>query len=163
MLQNRIKTDPLFQELSSLLSPMGLQVVDAIRNDTPQGVQMILSVYSPGKEVDTDDLAEVYNIVYPRYQVLFGSRDLSLEVSSPGLQRNLRDVYEFSVFKGRLAKVYSNAYSSWIEGYIEGNDDVSLTLREAVIQDKDEKRDMIDIPYSDISKAKLSFRWEEDR
>lgn len=162
MLQNRIKDDPLFNELSRLLSPMGLQVVDAIRNDTPQGVQMILSVYASDHEVNTDDLAEVYNIVFPRYQVVFGERDLSLEVSSPGLQRNLRDVYEFSVFEGKLARVYSTSCSSWVEGYIVSSDDDGVTLRDAVIADTEEKSAEMKLSFSDIAKAKLAFRWEEE-
>lgn len=162
MLQNRIKNDPLFNEISHLLAPMGLQVVDAIKNDTPQGVQMILSVYSADHEVNTDDLAEVYNIIFPRYQVVFGERDLSLEVSSPGLQRNLRDIYEFSVFEGKLARVYSTSVSSWVEGYIEASDDESVTLRDAIIADTEEKRAEMKLSYTDIAKAKLAFRWEEE-
>jgi len=162
MLGKGIEKNPLFIEVSTLIAPMGLETVDAIRNDTPAGVQMVITICSKEREVNTDDLSEVYNILYPRYQVLLGERDLSLEVSSPGLQRNLRDVYEFEVFQGKLVRVYSVDHSSWIEGYIEKKTEDSLILKEAIIVDTEEKSEELCLPLSDIAKAKLSFRWEEN-
>ncbi len=161
MLGKGIEKNPLFIEISELIAPMGLSLVDAIRNDTAAGVQMVITIFSKEREVNTDDLSEVYNIIYPRYQVLLGERDLSLEVSSPGLQRNLRDYYEFEIFQGKMSRVYSVSTSSWIEGYINKTIDDSVVLTEAVIVDTEEKKAEMVIPFSDIAKAKLSFRWEE--
>ena len=161
MLSNGIEKNPLFEEINSLLEAMNLKAVDCIKNDTPQGVQMIITVYSPEREITTDDLAAVYNIIYPRYQVIFGDRDLMLEVSSPGLQRSLRDTYEFSLFTSRLVKVYTTKYSSWVEGYIEHSDEKSVTLRDAVIIDTGSEEKEITLPFTEVQKAKLSFRWEE--
>ena len=116
MLAKGIKESKLYREMSELLEPMGLLVVDAVKNETAQGVQLIITVFSPEREVNTDDLAEVYNIVYPRYSVIYQDRDLSLEVSSPGMTRNFKDIHEFELFKGRLVRVYSSTFSTWIEG-----------------------------------------------
>lgn len=163
MLGKGIEKSPLFIEISELIAPMGLSLVDAIRNDTAAGVQMVITIFSKEREVNTDDLSEVYNVIYPRYQVLLGERDLSLEVSSPGLQRNLRDYYEFKVFQGKMSRLYSVSISSWIEGYIERVTEDSVVLTEAIVVDTQEEKEEIELPFSDIAKAKLSFRWEENK
>ncbi len=60
-----------------------------------------------------------------------------------------------------MSRVYSVSTSSWIEGYINKTIDDSVVLTEAVIVDTEEKKAEMVIPFSDIAKAKLSFRWEE--
>ena len=92
--------------------------------------------------------------------VIFGDRDLELEVSSPGLQRSFKDVIEFSIFRGKLVRAYSVSFSSYITGKIDSADDGFVTLSECSIEDSGEKRDSITLPYSDIAKAKLEYRWE---
>jgi len=161
MLSNDIRENALFNELDGLISAMGLRVVDAVRNDLPGGCQMIVTVYSSEREVNTDDLAMVYNVVYPRYQLLLGERDLSLEVSSPGLTRSFKDFYEFELFKGKVARVYSSTYSSWIEGVIDNVENSTVSLLEAEIQDTGERFEKLVLSFSEIQKAKLSYRWEE--
>ena len=84
MLRNEIKENSLFTQVQDLIAPMGYKVVDVQKRETPGGVELYLTVFLADRDVTTDDLAEVYNIVYPRYQVIFGRRDLTLEVSSPG-------------------------------------------------------------------------------
>ena len=161
MLNNCIRETKLFKELSALLSATDYQLVDAVLNETANSVTMSVFIYSKDREVDTSDLSKVYNVIYPRYQVILGNRDLSLEVSSPGLQRNIKDYYEFNIFKGKLVRVYSAKYSSYIEGYINEVHDDSLLLNEVIIIDKNENLEQLEIAFSDIQKAKLSFRWEE--
>lgn len=160
MLGKDIEKNALFIEVGEIVSAMDLVLVDCIKNETAQGIHMIVTVYSAEREVNTDDLAEVYNVIYPRYQVVFGDRDLTLEVSSPGLQRNFRNEYEFSVFSGKLVRVYSAKYSSWLEAYIEENDEQGVKLRDVLVVDTEERLDELVLPFSDIQKAKLAFRWE---
>ena len=163
MLSNNIRSSALFNELSELLSGMDLKVVDCVKNETAQGIQLIVTIFSPNREVNTDDLAEVYNILYPRYSVIFQDRDLSLEVSSPGLTRNLKDFYEFSVFIGKLVRVYSTTYACWVEGYISSNSDESVTLTSALIVDTNETKEELVLSYGEIQKAKLAYRWEDSK
>ncbi len=163
MLRNEIKENSLFTQVQDLIAPMGYKVVDVQKRETPGGVELYLTVFLADRDVTTDDLAEVYNIVYPRYQVIFGRRDLTLEVSSPGMQRNFKDVYEFTLFKGKLVKVYSSAYSSNIEGTINDADDNGVTLTSAVVQDTGEGFETLSLSYDEIQKAKLTYRWEEKK
>ena len=100
-------------------------------------------------------------ILYPRYSVIFQDRDLSLEVSSPGLTRNFKDFYEFVLFNEKLVRVYSTKYSCWVEGYISTCTNESVTLKSALIVDTNETKEELTLSFGEIQKAKLAYRWEE--
>ena len=64
--------------------------------------------------------------------MIFADRDMELEVSSPGLQRSFKDIIEFSIFSGKLVRVYSVSASAYIVGTIANADESSpkrLTTR----------------------------------
>lgn len=163
MLRKDIEKDPLFREVEKLVAPMGFCVVDVSRSDTSSSIQLHVVVSSPDHDITTDDLAAVYNVVYPRYSVLWNTRDLVLEVSSPGLQRTFKDAYEFRVFTGKLVKLYSSALSATLEGVIESSDEASVTLTDVTVLDRNEKHEWLTIPFAEIQKAKLTYRWEEKK
>ena len=151
MLTEEAGKSRLFSEIDELVRGLSLKTVEAV-DAVHQGTHhMRVVVYKPDGDVNTDDLASVYNIIYPRYSVIFGDRDLELEVSSPGLQRNFKDVIEFSIFTGKLVRVYSISRSSYIIGRIN--------LDDAEIEGGD-SLGTITLPFCDIAKAKLEYRWE---
>lgn len=160
MLTEDARESRLFKEIEELMEGLSLRTVEAV-DAVHQGTHhMRVVVYKENEEVNTDDLSAAYNIIYPRYSVIFGDRDLELEVSSPGLQRSFKDVIEFSIFRGKLVRAYSVSFSSYITGKIDSADDGFVTLSGCSIEDSGEKRDSITLPYSDIAKAKLEYRWE---
>ena len=160
MLTNTVKESRLYQEIEQLMSAIGLRTVEASAADIQGSKMLKVVVYKEGSEVNTDDLATAYNIIYPRYSVIFSDRDLQLEVSSPGLQRTLKDVIEFSVFRGKGVRCYSVPDSCYIIGTIESCDDESVTLSGYSKEGKDESGKAITLLFSDIAKAKLEYRWE---
>ena len=160
MLTNDAVTSSLYMEVSSLLNGLGLSTVEA-QDTVHQGTHsMRVVVYRSDREVNTDDLANAYNIIYPRYSVIFSDRDLELEVSSPGLQRSFKDTVEFSIFTGKLVRVYVSSYSSYVTGTIKEAGEDSVTLTGCMIEDKGEEHESLIVPFSDIAKAKLEYRWE---
>lgn len=160
MLTNTVKESRLYQEIEQLMSAIGLKTVEASAADIQGSKMLKVVVYKEGSEVNTDDLATAYNIIYPRYSVIFSDRDLQLEVSSPGLQRTLKDVIEFSVFRGKGVRCYSVPDSCYIIGTIASCDDESVTLSDYSKEGKDESGKAITLLFSDIAKAKLEYRWE---
>ena len=160
MLTDNALTDPLYGEIDGLMSAIGLRTVEAV-SSVHQGMRsMRVVVYKEDGEVNTDDLAAAYNLIYPRYSIIYSDRDLQLEVSSPGLQRTFKDVMEFSVFRGKLVRAYSISRSCYITGRIEEAGDDSVTLSGCTAEDTGERVERIVLPYSDIAKAKLEYRWE---
>lgn len=146
----------LFLDLASLIEPMGYKLVEASRSEHKGTVSLRMLCYKGGDGITTEDLEAIYNVVYPRYSVLW-TRDLELEVSSPGINRNIKDIGEFKIFLGKTVRVYAQSKSSYVVGKIEKADDDNLYLSSYLIEDTKEEGEEISIEYSDISKAKLDY------
>lgn len=146
----------LFLDLASLIEPMGYKLVEASRSEHKGTVSLRMLCYKGGDGITTEDLEAIYNVVYPRYSVLW-TRDLELEVSSPGINRNIKDIGEFKIFLGKTVRVYVQSKSSYVVGKIEKADDDNLYLSSYLIEDTKEEGEEIRIEYSDISKAKLDY------
>lgn len=146
----------LFLDLASLIEPMGYKLVEASRSEHKGTVSLRMLCYKGGDGITTEDLEAIYNVVYPRYSVLW-TRDLELEVSSPGINRNIKDIGEFKIFLGKTVRVYVQSKSSYVVGKIEKADDDYLYLSSYLIEDTKEEGEEIRIEYSDISKAKLDY------
>ncbi len=159
MLKDEASQSQLVRDIESLVSSRGLKVVEATTSVHQGSASMTVVLFRQEEEINTDDLAASYNLIYPRYSIILGERDLQLEVSSPGLQRNLKDVMEFSVFRGKDVRCYSISRSSYAVGRIESADGSSVTLSDAYFEGEEEKS-VITLPFSDIAKAKLEYRWE---
>ncbi|MCQ2148480.1 MAG: hypothetical protein MJZ16_13350 [Bacteroidales bacterium] len=161
MLTSDSKTKKLFQDIEALMESLELKTVEVAANDQKNSKSMRVVLAKAGEEITTDDLEKAYNIIYPRYEILSGDRDLTLEVSSPGMQRNFKDTLEFDVFKGKSVRVYSVKNSCYVTGKIASSDEKAVTLENYLIEDKKETGESITIDFSDIAKAKLECRWED--
>lgn len=161
MLKTGQKENQDRKEIEALIGSDTMKVVECTKGETPYGTNMKVTLYTTDHEITTDELATSYNILYPRFSVILGDRDLNLEVSSPGLQRNFKDYYEFEVFTGKCVRVYSDVYSSWIIGDIVESVDNTVKLKNVIVEDTKEKMDTLLLPFASIQKAKLEFRWEE--
>ncbi len=161
MLKSGEEKKELFIEIESLVSQLGLRCVEVYKNETKGAVSLTCLLYKNESDITTDDLEKAYNVIYPRYSVLLGERDLTLEVSSPGMGRVFKDYYEFTVFQGKRVRLYSTQYSSYISGIIETSDSQSVTLINYLIEDKKENGERMKIDYNTIAKAKLDYSWED--
>jgi len=161
MLKNEITRDPLFTDLKDIVANLGIRLCYVRKSMLGKTVQVFVDIIKTEGETSIDDCALVHNTILPRLEMKFGRDDLYLEVSTPGLQRNLRDVYEFSVFLGKRCRVYSQQYSCWVTGVIEETYEDGISLSDFEVEDKGEKGESIKIAYEDIQKAKLEYKWED--
>ena len=161
MLTKQASSNELFQSVSQCIKSLGLDTVEVTQSRDKGSTNMRVVLSKREGEINTDDLEKAYNVIYTMYQVLSQDRDLNLEVSSPGIQRVIKDVYEFEVFKGKNVRVYSTEYSSYVVGRIEESDEVSVTLSSYLIEDKKESGEIIKLNFDTISKAKLECVWED--
>ena len=165
MLKNEASGSALVGEIDSLVSGLGLKTVEATTGTYQGSASMTVILYKSGEEINTDDLTAAYNLIYPRYSILLGDRDLQLEVSSPGLQRNIKDTMEFSVFVGRDVRCYSvsrSAYAIGRIGRLERQDLISMTFASFCVKVPDavspvSKHIRLLTPAASISICCLSF------
>lgn len=160
MLTKDASEKELYKDIQALMDSLSLDVVEVNNQENKGSVELRVFLSRRNGEITTEDLENAYNIIYPRYSVLFSNRDLTLEATSPGLQRNLKDWYELKLFENKDVRVYSVKYSSYIVGTIFSVEGETLTLHNYMIEDKNESGDSIALEYKDIAKAKLEYRWE---
>lgn len=161
MLKNEITGDPLFQDLNEIVANLGMVLCYVKKSNQNATIQISVDIMKPEGETGIDDCALVHNTILPRLEMRYGRDNLYVEVSTPGLQRNLRDVYEFSVFSGKRCRVYSLKYSCWVNGIIAQADADGVTLDDFEIEDTAEKGESMRFGYDDIQKAKLEYKWED--
>jgi ribosome maturation factor RimP len=110
-----------------------------------------------GEKITIDECALVSRAIEPRLDAsgLVGENYV-LEVSSPGVERPLRNVADWRRFAGRTAKVLAPTLGGRIEVEVVGVDD-SSGVSVAVMRDSrgTEHR----MPLSDVREARLVFRW----
>jgi ribosome maturation factor RimP len=160
-MENSIRSNELFLELSKLLEAIGLKVVDIKKSELRSSIHIVLIITNNDHTVGVDQCAEAHRLVYPRLTLLEGTREVDLEVSTPGVQRNFKDLYEFELFRGKRCRLYDNSISNWVEGIINELADDGVELTNAKIDDKKESHPTYKVALHDIKKAKLAYSWED--
>ncbi|MGH0054341.1 MAG: ribosome assembly cofactor RimP [Sphaerochaetaceae bacterium] len=162
MIRNEIEKTALFLEYEPLLRAMGITLVDINELDHGQSVLVTIVIMVKDGEVNVDHCASVYRLVYPRMELQLGGKDLKLEVTTPGLQRTIKDIYEFSLFTGKRVRIYDTSKTVWISGIIKESNDDSLVLDTVFIEDEKEMIATMVVDFAEIKKAKLDYRWEDN-
>ena len=110
-----------------------------------------------GAKITIDECALVSRSIEPRLDAsgMIGENYV-LEVSSPGVERPLRNAADWRRFAGRTAKVLAPTLGGRLEVEVLGVDD-SSGLLVAIMRDARgiEHR----IPLTDVREARLVFRW----
>ena len=148
-------------DLREIVENLGMVLCDVKKTMQGTTVQISVAIMNPQEDSSVDDCAKVHNTILPRLQIKYGRDNLYVEVSTPGLQRNFRDVYEFEVFKGKRCRLYSLSAASWIEGVIGNVENSCVTLLDYEIESSKEKGQEKLVEFNDIQKAKLDYKWED--
>lgn len=141
----------IIEDLEPVLNTMGISLVEANGAIVKQVYNIRLVIYRP-EGISLGDCEEVHKIVRPRLDLLVESRDLSLEITSPGIDRRIKSSREYAVFKGKFAKILLEDSNDWISGKIEESDGVTLVLK----VDNENKSFSLDT----VRKGKLDYTME---
>jgi ribosome maturation factor RimP len=130
-----------------LVSGLGYCIVELniFKRQTTWQVKIVIA----GPEnVGINDCTKVHRAILPRLEAVLDSQDMYVEVTSPGLDRILKNAAEFAVFTGKRVKVWNTDITDWIQGSVISADAVSVRL--------ETENGPLEIPYSKIAKAKLN-------
>lgn len=161
MLENKVQTNELFLKLKGFADALSLSVIEinkTVKSSTD--VHISITVAKRNGDVSIDECETFHRSIQPVLELEFGREVLSLEVSTPGIQRAFKDVYELEVFEGKNCRLYSNKFSSWIEGVLGDCDSDCVKLLNYKICDTSETGESLNLNYSEIQKGKLEFKWE---
>jgi len=150
--------------VASEIKPLGLELFEfRIGGSKGRPVLDVRVEREDGEKVTVDDCAAASRVIETRLDAEdFGSRRYVLEVSSPGIERPLRNAKDWRKFVGRSAVVTTN-----VDGDPAGRrtDEVEIAGveedagQEVVIVHNgrgDERR----FPLAAVEKARLAFHWK---
>jgi ribosome maturation factor RimP len=156
----------LEREIEQQIEELGFELVEAEQRGSKTRPLLRLRIdrpdSTPGNGVSLDDCAAVSRAV-ERY--LDERQDLGeryvLEVSSPGIERPLVKARDFQRFAGEPVVLKTQnpveKHGKRIEGVLLGLDDADNVRIE--LADKA----VVAIPRNEVVRAKLVFKWEDDK
>jgi ribosome maturation factor RimP len=155
--------DALEDIITQELIPLGLELFE-LRTGGSKG-RPVLDVRidrTDGQKVTIDDCARASRAIEARLDsVSYAGTRYVLEVSSPGIERPLRNASDWKRFVGRDAVVTSDAVA---DGPAAGSREVRIGAVEGdpgaeVIVVEDGGGNTLRIPLAAVKKARLAFNW----
>lgn len=160
MIKDEILNSELYKDLCPVADSLGFCLVDAEVYRKADEVKVSLTIASREKDVTIDDCETFHRAVEPRLELRYGRDLLSMEVSTAGLQRVIKDFNEFDVFSGKTIRLYSKEKGSWVVGVNKGLADNKVVLENYRVEDTSETGTTLVLDKEDVQKAKLEYVWE---
>jgi len=143
----------LFFSLEPLIRGLGMSLIELnvfrmkARGGRSGGAQVRAVVYREGV-TGVEDCTKVHRAILPRLELAFPGQDIYLEVSSPGIDRLIKDGSEFVHYMGKRINCYRTDISDWTAGILLAADEKKIVL--------EGNGGEISLPYEIIAKARLN-------
>ena len=150
----------LRNSLRPVVEGLGMSMIElSLFQSRGRNVQVKLVVQSAlnrtgngGEVTGINDCSMVHRAVMPRLELYFPEKEIYLEVSSPGIDRLIKDKGEFVHYIGREIRCFRTDISDWTTGTLIALEDNQIMLR-----CKDgEAAEPLALPFEIIAKARLS-------
>jgi ribosome maturation factor RimP len=143
--------DPLYDSLEPVIRGLGMSLVELTVFRHKGAVRVRAVVYRAGA-VGLEDCSRAHHAILPRLDLAFPQEELFVEVSSPGIDRLIKDGSEFVHYLGRGIRCYRTDISDWSGGVLESSGGEGIVLRG--------KNGPLALGYDVIAKAKLDYSQE---
>jgi len=145
-LERKNRENSLVNSIEPVVNGLGFSLVEFSSHRNRSNLTINVIIYKESG-VNLADCSTVYKTILPRIELVEDTRSVNLEVSSPGLSRNIKTVDEFEIFLGRKVRVLKKDDSEWIHGSIESIENNSVNLNVS--------KETVSVSFADINKAKL--------
>lgn len=146
-----MENNELYNALETAIKGCGVEVYDIEKLRENENYILRVSITSPDG-VNLDKCAQVSNVISPILDIYEPmSSKYNLEVSSPGIERKLKNPRQFQASIGELVEI-KDFEKNKVKGKLVSADDESITIE---LEDGESKS----YNYSDISQAKTYFQW----
>lgn len=141
---------PHYSDCAPLVEGLGYCLVElkVVPAKTVVKISAVIAPKEINKTISVNDCARVHRALLPRLEALLGTDNLSMELMSPGIDRNMKNAAEFKLFVERKVRVWSKKVNDWLGGKIVNSDMKSVTL-------ESEDGNTFAVPYEEIAKAKF--------
>lgn len=146
-----------YADCKDLVEGLGYSLVElrVIPNNSQFQVRAVIThkvlPTSSDVSIGINDCTKVHRLLLPLFEGLLNSTDVFMEVTSPGMERGIKNAAEFVLFLGRNIKVWDTTTADWVSGVLTESNIDSLKLK--VLQSGEEKS----LAYENITKAKLLY------
>lgn len=145
---------PHYTECEKIVSGLGFHLVEL--KITPQKsvvkIDATITGEDSSKNISVNDCSRVHKVLLEALEEMLGTDNTYMELSSPGMERNIRNAAEFKFFTGREIKIFDKNATDWISGKLVSADDKSLVLE---IKKDDGALENKTIAFEEIAKAKF--------
>ncbi|MBB5225480.1 ribosome maturation factor [Treponema ruminis] len=145
---------PHYTECEKIVSELGFHLVE-LKISPQNGVTQILATITGADasvNIGVNDCSRVHKVLLPALEEMLGTDNTYMELTSPGMERNIRNAAEFPLFLGREIRVYDKTVTDWVGGLLKAADTNSLTLEETK---EDGTLESKVISFDNIAKAKF--------
>jgi ribosome maturation factor RimP len=139
------------EEIKPIITGLGYSLVEVKLGKSKNLNDITIVIYKKGG-VSLNNCVEVTKHIKPQLDSLDDFENIALKVTSPGIDRKIKEKYEYEIFKGKGVKILLQQDSDWIGGVITAASYEKLILK---CQDK-----LIEIDTDHIKKAKLDYAEE---
>lgn len=145
-----------YKECDALVRGMGFVLVDLkiIPAKTVIKISAVIASEDPAVSIGVNDCARVHRVLLPRLEALLGTEDTMMELTSPGVEHNIKNAAEFALFAGREVRVWDKSVTDWLSGKIVSADDKSVTIETG-------SGERLAVSYENIAKAKFIYTKQE--
>ncbi len=139
------------KETKDILIGLGYSMVDLSLKQVKGSLHVIIIVYRP-EGVNADNCAEIAKSVLKTIEQINPDIDISLQVSSPGIDRKIKNTKEYTIFRGKGIKLLLIKENAWVGGIIDTADNSSVTIKRG--------EEMKKYRFDEIKKARLDYSQE---
>ena len=146
------KSIKYYDDCAALVEGMGFKLVDLkiVPSKTTTKISAMIASVEPEGNIGVNDCAKVHRVLLPRLEALLGTEDTMMELTSPGIEHNIKNAAEFGVFTGRKVRVWDKTVTDWVSGTIKSADDKQVTLEA-------EDGKSFSVSFENIAKAKFDY------
>ena len=142
----------LREPLETVLKGLGFSLIELVVSKHRGSVQIRAVIYN-GKSIGTDDCSKAHRAIMPRLELSFEGQAIHLEVSSPGIERLIKETCEFAHYKGKAVRCYRTDISDWTAGILESADEKGINIKT--------NDGVLRLEFDVIAKAKLDGSSQE--
>ncbi len=146
---------PHYTECAAFVEEMGFYLVELHITQIKGGTTSIQGVIAPKnaeENLSVNDCTKVHRALQAHLEEVLGTEDTAMELSSPGMERNIKNPAEFKFFIGRQIRVWDKNITDWVGGKNVAADEKSITLE---IAKEDGSSEQKTVSFDDIAKAKF--------
>lgn len=146
------KTVKYYSDCAPLVEGLGYKLVELkiVPAKTVTKISAIVAPADPSVNMGVNDCAKVHRALLSRLEALLGTEETSMELTSPGIEHNIKNAAEFTVFTGWNVRVWDKIVTDWISGKIISADEKSVKL-------ETEDGKTTSFSYENIAKAKFVY------